>query len=459
MRPAAVEVSSPRPGRRALGSIQLAAGAAWTLGGNDIGTMITAAPRLYPHMWSWDTAFISIGVAHLDVDRAARELMTLLGAQWRNGMLPHIVFSGDTEYFPGPGRWGTAELTSDAPTAPRTSGICQPPVHAIALRRVVDIGRAGSTAQIASVEQLLRHSWPRLFRWHEWLVRHRDPHQTGLIAVVHGWESGMDNSPRWDGPYAGVVPGPDLPPYRRIDHRVVADVRERPTDLEYDRYLWLVEEMRRARYDPDEVVRTSSFLVADVFVSALFALACEQLAELGEESGQPDQRVRLLREWAARSRTAVAATRDPVTGLARDHDLRAGRLLDTRTIAGFAPLLCGGLAPDAEQAMLATFTGPDWAGHPGLLAAVPPSVSPTDPSFRPRQYWRGPVWPVVAWLFAWAFRSQGWHEHADQLRAECLRLVADGTFAEYYHPFTGEPLGSHQQSWTATVVLDWLHAG
>ena len=34
--------------------------------------------------------------------------------------------------------------------------------------------------------------------------------------------------------------------------------------------------------------------------------------------------------------------------------------------------------------------------------------------------------------------------------------TVDGTFAEYYEPFTGEPLGSMQQSWTAAAVLDWL---
>jgi hypothetical protein len=441
-----------------LGSIQLAAGAAWTLGGNDIGTMITAAPRLYPHMWSWDTAFIAIGLAHLNVDRAVRELRTLLSAQWRDGMVPHIVFSEDTRYFPGPARWGTAELNPAAPAAPRTSGICQPPVHAIALRRIVDIGRRGTLAETASAEWLLRESWPQLYRWHEWLVRHRDPRHTGLLAVVHGWESGMDNSPRWDEPYAAVIPGPELPPYVRVDRRLVGDTAERPSDLEYDRYLWLIEEMRKARYDPDEVVRTSSFLVADVFVSALFAVACDELAMLGEESRQPDHQVRLLREWAARSRTAVAGTCDPVTGLARDHDLRADRAVSTPTIAGFAPLLCGGLSKHAERAMLATFFGPEWAGHPRLFAAVPPSVSPADPGFRQREYWRGPVWPVLAWLFGWALQRRSWHEPAGQLRTECLRLVADGTFAEYYHPFTGEPLGSRQQSWTATVVLDWLHS-
>ncbi len=440
-----------------LGAVQLAASAAWTLSGNDIGTMITAAPRLYPHMWSWDTAFISIGLAHLNAARAARELETLLAAQWRDGMIPHIVFSEGAGYFPGPERWGAAELNADAPNAPRTSGICQPPVHAIALRRIVDIARSQGEADVAF--RLLRSAWPKLYRWHEWLVRHRDPLGTGMLAIVHGWESGTDNSPRWDLPYAAVVPGPDLPPYVRLDRDLVAADGERPSDAEYDRYLWLIEEMRKVRYDADAVVRTSSFLVGDVFVTALFALASEVLATLGEESERPAWQVRQLRGWARRSRAAVAATYDPATGLARDRDLRGDQWLSTSTIAGFAPLLCGGLAVDAEKSMLATLCGPDWAGHPALYAAVPPSVSPNDHEFKPREYWRGPVWPVIAWLFGWAFAERGWHTEAADLRAECLRLAADGSFAEYYHPLTGEPLGSRQQSWTATVVLDWLHTG
>ena len=44
---------------------------------------------------------------------------------------------------------------------------------------------------------------------------------------------------------------------------------------------------------------------------------------------------------------------------------------------------------------------------------------------------------------------------ADAAR-EGLRQASDGSFAEYYEPFTGEPLGSMQQSWTAAAVLDWL---
>ena len=72
---------------------QLAARAAYLLRGNDLGAMTTAAPLLYPHMWSWDAAFVAVGLAPLSVERAVVELDTLLSAQWGNGMIPHIVFA------------------------------------------------------------------------------------------------------------------------------------------------------------------------------------------------------------------------------------------------------------------------------------------------------------------------------------------------------------------------------
>lgn len=266
----------------------------------------------------------------------------------------------------------------------------------------------------------------------------------------------MDNSPRWDVPYAAVNPGDELPPYVRKDVRIVGDPSERPTDKEYDRYLWLIEEMRRADYDQREIVRGSSFLVGDVFITALFAVSCDVLVELGAEFAMPAGQLNDLTEWAERAREAVAGSCHSVSGMARDRDLRANRWLDSQTIAGFSPLLCGG-GPDESQLRLLSLLDSDrWSGHPDLLAPVPPSVSPMRPGFNPRQYWRGPQWPVVNWLFGWAFERRGWHERARKLREAGLRLTEDGSFGEYYEPFTGEPLGSTDQSWTAAVVLDWL---
>src|SRR5215471_9737527 len=47
---------------------------------------------LYPHQWSWDSAFISIGLARYSPGRAWRELRSLFEAQWADGRVPHIVF-------------------------------------------------------------------------------------------------------------------------------------------------------------------------------------------------------------------------------------------------------------------------------------------------------------------------------------------------------------------------------
>src|SRR6266511_2572358 len=75
------------PPRRRLAEDELGEAAAGVLRTNDRGTMTVAAPRLYPHQWSWDAAFVAIGLAHLSVPRACVELDSLLAAQWRTGMI------------------------------------------------------------------------------------------------------------------------------------------------------------------------------------------------------------------------------------------------------------------------------------------------------------------------------------------------------------------------------------
>ncbi len=78
----------------------------------------------------------------------------------------------------------------------------------------------------------------------------------------------MDNSPRWDSAYANVVPG-RVPEYQREDNAIVTDASQRPSDIEYDRYLWLLEEMKSARYDDELLPKVMSFAVEDAFVSAI----------------------------------------------------------------------------------------------------------------------------------------------------------------------------------------------
>ena len=61
----------------------------------------------------------------------------------------------------------------------------------------------------------------------------------------------------------------------------MSDAAQRPTDHEYDRYLWLVEEAKRASYDAGLLRHTGSFQVGDVLFTAIFACACDLLASPG----------------------------------------------------------------------------------------------------------------------------------------------------------------------------------
>ncbi len=436
--------------------IDLRTRAADLLRGNDLGAMTSAASRLYPHMWSWDAAFIAVGWATISVERAVLELDTLLSAQWRTGMIPHIVFvDGADGYFPGPDRWACSQLAAAAPAGRQTSGITQPPVHAIAVQRILERSRSQGRSARAAAESFIDRRWANLMRWHRWLAEIRDPEQCGRIMLYHGWESGMDNSPRWDSAYANVIAG-TIPGYERSDTDIVTDRSQRPSDDEYDRYLWLVEEMKSVAYDDRLLPKAISFAVQDAFVSAIFAVACDVLADIGEDHKRSPADIRDLRSWADRFRSGVASMADENSGAARDFDLRAGSWITTDTAAQFAPLLCGGLPEERERALLQILDGPHFLGHPDLKFELIPSTSPLSKDFRPREYWRGPIWPVLNWLFSWAFARRGWSDRALLLLHEGLRQAGDGAFAEYYEPLTGEPLGSMRQSWTAAAVLDWL---
>ncbi len=423
---------------------------------NDHGTMTTAAPDLYPHQWSWDAAFVAIGLARVDVARAVTELRSLLAAQWSTGMIPHIVFSPDaTDYFPGPDRWGTDDVAA-RPAGVRTSGICQPPMHAIALRHILDRGRENGGADAEVAEAFVEESFDHWLAWHRWLAAARDPDGVGLIEIHHSWESGFDNSPRWDGPYSRVVPGP-VPPFVRRD-TAAGGSGERPSDAEYVRYLWLVEQLRSVGFDDERASQVVDFRVRDVFFSAILAAAAEVLAELGDELGRTADAAE-QRACAAKFRAGVAGTVDPATGLARDVDLRTGEWIGSLTLGGFAPLIAGG-DRDGDGELLARqrelLLGRQWMGHPALRFPLPPSTSPVSPDFRRRTYWRGPVWPFLNLLLGWtATRDSSW-ELRDLLRDASLNQLGDLTFAEYYEPVTGEPLGSHDQAWTAAAALEWL---
>jgi hypothetical protein len=420
---------------------------------NDLGSWTKPAPRLYPHQWSWDSAFIATGLARVDPERALRELETLFASQWSDGRVPHIAFNPESgDYFPGPEWWASAQTSPLAPRKPATSGLIQPPVHALALQRILSAAQSrGLLHVVTRVGQL----YPRFVAWHRYLATARDASHSGLITIYHPWESGTDNSPRWDAALARVNVGA-LPSYQRHDLKHVHDASERPTNAEYDRYLWLVELLKVARYDDVTVQRQYPFQMQDALMSAIFAAANHVLADVAVTLERPTAEIDQLLAWSRRSSRAVAATWDAELDLALDRDVQAGPVR-VETCAGLAPILLPDLSPELLERVVRRLFGAGFAGAEHLAYAVVPSTAPGSRGFQAKTYWRGPTWPVFNWLLWWGLRHHNLEHEAAVLRDANLRLLqrAESKFAEYFEPYTAEPLGSLEQSWTAAVTLDW----
>ena len=434
----------------------LAERAAAILRANDTGSSIRAAPRLYPHQWSWDAAFIAIGLAELSIDRAVQEMRSLFRGQWKNGMIPQIVFNPDVPddaYFPDATRWDVAASSPDAPQGVATSGIIQPPVHAIALRMICDRAEPEQARAIAT------EFFDPLLEWHRYLLTVRDPEFSGLVTIIHPWESGMDNSPRWDRAMARIeVPNGELPPFERRDLAHVSDPAQRPTDADYARFMWIVELLKRGGYRVDQLYRDLPFRVKDVFASAILVAANESLHRIASLADADFDDLTLIETWIERGREGIAEQWDTALGKCSDLDLVDGEPVNVSTIANFAPLLAGQVTTEIRAALMRMWESSAFVGHPDNRWPLPPSTSPRDPHFLSTRYWRGPVWPVMNWLFSWAWDRIGEDDLAERLRVASLDQVATAGFAEYVEPFTGEALGSADQSWTAAAVLNWLGA-
>ncbi len=419
------------------------------------GHFTKPAPSLYPHQWNWDTGFIAIGYAHYDITRAITDLSHLFSGQWTTGMLPQIVFGQETSarYFPGPDFWQSWR-SPHAPRQPLTSGITMPPVHGLALWWLVEHSEERQ-ATLALIEPL----FPKVVALHHYLYTYRDPHEEGLAYIRHPWESGTDNSPVWDKPLSRIqIDKAHLPAYQRQDLQTHDAVHHRPTDTDYDRYVWLVDLFRHHNYDDTAIEAHCPFLVQDPLFNAILAWSNECLVALGGELGQD---MRELLEW--NELTIFSLNKKlwhPAKKRYAAYDLVADEHLPTHSTSAFMPLIAG--APDLHQARL-LLEQLDSAAFSGTAASptwLYPTFSIKHSAFDPKCYWRGPVWININWLLYQGLMRYGLGRHARRLKEDTIELLHQFGFCEYFDPRrysdTQKGYGTTHFSWSAALCIDLL---
>lgn len=406
---------------------------------NDKGGFTVPTGGLYPYQWNWDSVFVALGFATFDESRACEEIETLFAAQWEDGFVPHIVFRrDDPDYFPGPGVW-------QAGSAFPTSGITQPPVAASVVKTLWS-----STAD-ERIKERLAALFPKILAWHRWFHEYRVPDGIGAVIITHPWESGRDNSPEWDAP-ASSIDVSCVEPYVRRDLQHT-DTHMRPTKLDYDRYIALIEFGRNTGWDQTVIASAGPFRVADVGMTMillratrdLIALAKrlkrgEVLKELHAYLQQLEQGVNYL--WDGKQQTFCS--RDTITG---EH---SGFVTNASFLYSYA-----GVGSARQKARMQEH----WERISTSATYMLPSHDPRDSHYDPMRYWRGPIWIVVNYMLAQGFEEQELHEQAARIRQDSRRLIDRYGFREAFSAVTGQGTGGSDFSWTAAMWLAWCGSG
>lgn len=344
--------------------------------------------RKYPWQWLWDSCFHAIAWSALGDARCQTELESLFSLQLPGGFLPHMGYQVDPRASLA--LWQT----------PGRSDITQPPMYGHALRVLASRGFA--------VEHLYAPATAAL----NYLFELRLDPESGLVRVLHPWESGCDDSPRWDGWEARSFSE------RRWNRRKRELVRS------------LVVEDGAASANPE-------FDVASAGFSALVSFNALELAHL---TGDQDLARRadalaasIERRWFADART---------WGDARVHGPGTGAL--AATLDGLFPVLVGRDARQVEEAFAEVFR-PERFWRP----FGPSGVAADEPGYEPRRYWRGDAWPQEIYLVMVAAVRRGREEAARRLARRLVIGCTRSRFAERWNPETGAALGAVPQGWAA----------
>lgn len=357
--------------------------------------------EVYPWMWLWDSCFHSIVWLGLgDAGRAVRELESALSTVDEAGFVAHMGYQLDPERPVE--LWGRRGASS----------ITQPPMYGHTIRVLADAGVAVADATVDAATRGLR-----------FLLDERVS-VDGLVGVVHPWETGCDDSPRWD----DLCPGDGFDVDRWRAHKV---------DL-----LASIE-----RGPHGEPLANPAFRVGSAGFTALTIWNAQELAAVTGDEG--------LAAAAADRVGALDARFDDPLGVWIDTGAAAEGSGRARTADSVLPLLVTASDVAAHRAMEGLLDEDEFASAYG-----PRGVHGREPTYDAATYWRGPVWPQLAYLLWIALDGRGEADAAEVVRTTTIAGATESGLAEYWDGESGRGLGAIPQSWTGlALVLAEAEAG
>ncbi len=420
---------------------------------NNRGSYTVPADQLYPHQWLWDSCFIAIGLSNLDPEKAKIEITSLLAGQWHNGMLPNIIFNKDLRYAADRNAW-RSWINPYSPNNIETSGITQPPMIAEAVLRI------GEKLTKAKQIEWYKQVFSKIVKYHQWLYTERDPHQEGLVILIHPWEVGMDNTPPWmrelnDHQLAywiRIIKQSHLDNvislFRRDTHSI--NINQRFGNIEALAMYDIQRRLRRKSYDINRILDHSMFAIEDVGFNSILMRNNDCLIEIANKINK-DLPKKLI-ESIEKTKVSFNELWDEETSNYYSRDFITHRLIKIPSAGSLLGLYAGNIPRDRAQKIIYQLNDPNSYN----LAYPVPSTPINSNWYRADNYWQGPSWVNINWLLIEGMKRNSAVEMAQILRNKTLNMISAKGCYEYFNPENGQGLGVFNFSWTAALAIDLI---
>ena len=390
--------------------------------------------------WLWDSCFHAMILADREPEVAKEELRSVFANQHEDGFVPHMnYFRGDAQKVPD---WAKEHFeaflkTPDGQKVPENqreqfvntywsypdhSDITQPPVIGMAVEEVYN--KTGD-------KEFVREMLPKLKGYYNYLHDKRDPDGDNLVSIIHPWESGWDNSQRWD------------------ETLGVAGNKRKDIDVKKMR---LFSEYKMMGWDLDRVFESDQFNVEPVDYNVLYARNMECVSRLCDAVGD--------KEGAKLYKDRANATKQAIFEKMWDGDKyvdlcgNAEKKSKVKSAAMFYPMMLDGEKHGTKLVEKHLMNPAEFNINYGV-----PTTAADHKKFDPAQYWRGNVWQNVN-VFVYEglqkLRQQkpGYIPAkimSDKIKNSSFELLDKSGFSEYFNPEKGDGHGVKTFGWNGMV--------
>lgn len=353
---------------------------------------LASSAFMYPNQYFWDEGFHSILLSNLkDKNLPYQFLRNFKYAQAFDGGMPgSSSFTKNAEnYFKEVNKKGSQDM--------------QPLIYAVTLKYLKE--------KDGWPKDKIRIMYDTFNKYVEWLYKSKDKDKNGLVEYTNSFNSGTDDSPRFDGLFSNGNHVGEMQAVESVEQNV-----------------WL-------------------------------SLMHYNLSEMAALLGDKNAAVKHANKAAILEAKIEKYFWNEKDGFYYDINVATHHQIKVKTELSFMVMFLKNAKEDRiKRVVTEHLTNPKefWVNFPV------PSVALSEPTFTENTMWRGPVWPNMNWLICLGLEQHGYKDLAKEIANRTVKMLGpqykDGVCTrgarlnEWFSPITGKPLGNENMSWSCTVA-------